>query len=349
MVHMATAKKLPSGSWRIRAFDYTDTDGKKHYRSFTCDDPSAKGKRKCELMAAEWAAEKETGMHDSAANITLQQCLDNYVSSKENVLSPATIRGYKQMYSYFLSIKDIKITKINQKLVTQFINDLSKNHAPKTVRNAHGFLTAALRASGCNINWSTKLPQAVQPVYALPSDTDIKALMDYFTAHDKEMLIALYLAAFGTLRRSEICGLTADDVEGNVIHVHKALVKGQDGEYQQKTTKTTSSDRYITLPDFVVASFPESGRLVAYSPDAITRRMERALKLLNISPFRFHDLRHYSASIMHAIGVPDQYIMERGGWKSDKILKQVYRGTMSEYQKKYTQMTNDYFKNINQQ
>ena len=60
---MATAKKLPSGSWRIRAFDYTDTDGKKHYRSFTCDDPSAKGKRKCELMAAEWAAEKETGMH----------------------------------------------------------------------------------------------------------------------------------------------------------------------------------------------------------------------------------------------------------------------------------------------
>jgi len=292
MVHMATAKKLPSGSWRIRAFDYTDTDGKKHYRSFTCDDPSAKGKRKCELMATEWAAEKETGMHDSAANITLQQCLDNYVSSKENVLSPATIRGYKQMYSYFLSIKDVKIAKINQKLVTQFINDLSKNHAPKTVRNAHGFLTAALRASGCNINLSTKLPQAVQPVYALPSDADIKALMDYFTAHDKDMLIALYLAAFGTLRRSEICGLTADDVEGNVIHVHKALVKGQDGEYQQKTTKTTSSDRYITLPDFVVASFPESGRLVAYSPDAITRRMERALKLLNISPFRFHDLRH---------------------------------------------------------
>ena len=346
---MATAKKLPSGSWRIRVFDYKDMNGVKHYRSFTCDDKSAKGKRKCELMAAEWAANKEAMLHGDSLNITLQQCMNNYIASKENVLSPATIRGYKQMYTYFSTIKNIKLSQINQKLVDRFVNDLSKNHSPKTVRNAHGFLSSALRSSGCDLNLNTKLPQAVQPIYTLPSDNDIKILTGYFSKNDKDMLIALYLAAFGTLRRSEICGLTADDVDGNVIHVHKALVKGQNGEYQEKTTKTTSSDRYIDLPDFVVNSFPDSGRLVSYSPDAITRRMERALKLLNIPPFRFHDLRHYSASIMHAIGVPDQYIMERGGWKSDKVLKQVYRGTMSEYQKKYTQMTNDYFKNINDQ
>ena len=50
---------------------------------------------------------------------------------------------------------------------------------------------------------------------------------------------------------------------------------------------------------------------------------------------------------MHAIGGPDQYIMERGGWKSDKVLKQVYRGTLNEYQKKYTEMTNEYLKKMN--
>ena len=193
MIHMATAKKLPSGSWRIRVFDYQDINGKKHYKSFTCDDKSAKGKRKCELMAAEWAANKEAMLCNSISNITLQQCFDNYIASKENILSPATIRGYKQMYTYFSTIMDIKLTKINQKLVNHFVNDLSRTHSPKTVRNAHGFLSSALRASGCDINLNTKLPQAIQPVYTLPSDSDIKALTDYFSEHDKECLL-LYIS-----------------------------------------------------------------------------------------------------------------------------------------------------------
>ncbi len=32
---MAKAKKLPSGKWRVRVYDYTDEDGKRHYKSFT--------------------------------------------------------------------------------------------------------------------------------------------------------------------------------------------------------------------------------------------------------------------------------------------------------------------------
>ena len=73
---MATAKKLPSGSWRCLVFSHyenvVDKDGKpvidpktkkqkqkRIYKSFTCDDPSARGKRKVEAMAAEWADNKE--------------------------------------------------------------------------------------------------------------------------------------------------------------------------------------------------------------------------------------------------------------------------------------------------
>jgi len=34
---------------------------------------------------------------------------------------------------------------------------------------------------------------------------------------------------------------------------------------------------------------------------------------------------------MHAIGIPDQYIMARGGCGSDKVLKAIYRGAIDYY------------------
>ncbi|PKB52272.1 hypothetical protein CRH03_25625 [Clostridium sp. HMb25] len=50
------------------------------------------------------------------------------------------------------------------------------------------------------------------------------------------------------------------------------------------------------------------GRIIKATPEQITSRFRRAVKFSGVTPFRFHDLRHYAASIMHAIGVPDQYI-----------------------------------------
>lgn len=100
------------------------------------------------------------------------------------------------------------------------------------------------------------------------------------------------------------------------------------------------------MPSFVVEKFPASGNIVDINPDKITRRFERAFKQLNLKPFRFHDLRHYAASIMHAIGVPDQYIMQRGGWGSDRTLKAIYRGTIEEYTQKYTDITLSHFDSI---
>jgi len=60
---MATAKKLSSGSWRCQVYDHTDENGKRHYKSFTSSDPTPKGKRVAEKMAADFATEKENHVH----------------------------------------------------------------------------------------------------------------------------------------------------------------------------------------------------------------------------------------------------------------------------------------------
>ena len=51
-----TRKKntLPSGNVRIQVYDYTDLEGKKHYKSFT-----APTKKLAKMAAAEWKAAKE--------------------------------------------------------------------------------------------------------------------------------------------------------------------------------------------------------------------------------------------------------------------------------------------------
>ena len=100
---MATAKKLPSGSWRCQVFSHFEEqiqpDGtvkkKRIYKSFTCDDPSARGKRKCEAEAAAWAADKE--QFSGIQSIDFGDAMDNYINSRENVLSPRTISEYRKM------------------------------------------------------------------------------------------------------------------------------------------------------------------------------------------------------------------------------------------------------------
>lgn len=58
-------------------------------------------------------------------------------------------------------------------------------------------------------------------------------------------------------------------------------------------------------------------------------------------------LKREPISFRDAIGIPDQYIMERGGWSSDEVLKRIYRGTMSDYRKKFIEQTNEHFEKCN--
>jgi integrase len=57
----------------------------------------------------------------------------------------------------------------------------------------------------------------------------------------------------------------------------------------------------------------------------------------------FHDLRHVNASVMALLNIPDKYAQERGGWKTDNIMKNVYQQTFSSERRNVDRLINDYF------
>ena len=109
--------------------------------------------------------------------------------------------------------------------------------------------------------------------------------------------------------------------------------------------KTSDSVRSVELLPEVIQMLGDGDPdafIISSTPAAISDAFSRLRNRLGMS-CRFHDLRHYSASIMHAIGIPDQYIMERHGWSSDTVLKAVYRNTLTDKSNQFTHLTNDYF------
>lgn len=338
---MANAKKLPSGNWRVNLFVGYDEAGKRKYKSFT-----ASNKKTAEYMAAEYAA-----MHKGKSDIesiTLGEAIDKYINSKSNVLSPSTVREYRRCRNHDLQgIMDIRLPYLTQEKIQVEINKEALTHSPKSVANMHGLLSATLSVYMPDFKLKTTLPQKEKTDIYVPSDDDIVNLLRCI--HGSYLERAVLLAAFGSMRRSEIAPLESADIEGTSIIVNKAMVLNEKKEWILKPPKTFSSYREIEYPQFVIEKFVGiEGRLVPLNPAQITNQFFSALKRNNIQHFRFHDLRHYQASILHALGIPDLYIMERGGWKSRNTLDRVYKHTMDSKKQEVTKLANKHFESIMQ-
>ncbi len=311
-------EKLPSGSYRIR----------KTYKGQTYTvvfDRKPTQKEAMQAMARELDKVQGTG---TTERLTFKNAARRYMEDKSHVLSPSTIRGYQSILRNLPdSFTSLLVSDITSAAVQKTINTYSAGHSPKSTSNAHGFIVAVMGMFSPNTTINTTLPQKIRKEPYIPSDDDIKRILDYSRGTMFE--IALILATFG-LRRSEICAITPDDISGNTLTISKALVQDAEKNWITKSTKTEAGTRQIYLPDHVIRLIQTQGYVYKGYPNSIVCYLQRTQKKLGIPKFSLHKLRHYYASMSHALGIPDSYIMASGGWKSDSTLKQVYRHAMDD-------------------
>lgn len=332
---MAKATKLPSGSWRAVAYLGVSADGKRIRKSFT-----APTKKEAEMAAIEYALHTKA---TTESKLTLGGAMEKYIALKSNVLSPSTIRGYRNLQrNHLAGLLNVPLANITQADIQQAINAEAENHSPKTVRNVHGLLTAVFSVYRPDFTPHTTLPQRVKQPISIPNNDDIKLILR--RAEGSALELPIMLAAFGSLRRSEICALTHEDISGNTVFINKALVQNDKKQWRIKTTKTVASTRKIELPAFVIDKIPAGkGPIFHFNPQNLSQNFYKFLRKENLPIFRFHDLRHYQASILHAMGVPDKYIMQRGGWSTDATLKNIYQHTFDDLTEKTNERVNEYF------
>lgn len=279
--------------------------------------------------AIQLMSEELDKVRGSSADKTFRSCAEEYIEMKSNVLSPSTIKSYRSLLSqYSERFMNINLLRIENADIQREINYLAPGRSPKTMRNYHGFISSVLGTFRPNMKIYTTLPKKVKREPYIPSDEDVRKILE--RAKGTEFEIPIILACYG-MRRSEICALTPEDIEGDVLHINKAIVLDENNEWViKKTTKTTESTRDIVIPKEIADRITEQGYVYKGHPNSILRFLDKTQKKLSMPSFSLHKLRHYFASKMSAMHVPDENIMKMGGWRTDHVMKSVYRHAMQD-------------------
>ncbi len=306
-------EQLPSGSFRIRK----QMNGQKVCVVFD-HKPTQR-----EITTA--LAEKAV---DIAPKTAFKNCALGYIENRSNVLSPSTLRTYNGFAKSVIPdwFSAMKISDIEPEHIQQLINEYSADHSPKSTYNLHGFISAVFGMYRPKMMLHTTLPQKQQYEPYVPTKDEIKRILD--ASKGTKYHIPFQLGALG-LRRGEICALTISDICGNVVSINKSKVQDSNHNWIIKlNAKSDAGNREIFIPDKLRDEIVASNCIFDGYPDKLLENLHSYQKRLGIDRFRFHDLRHYYASYAHENGMSDADIMSSGGWKSDHVMKSVYRHSM---------------------
>jgi len=301
-------RKLPSGSWNVRimiggqSYSFTHTDKKTVMR-----------------MASEFADDYRRKMD----NPTLLERMREYVAENAERLSPSTVRSYNGMIRMIEErtprIANKRLSAITEQDVSDIVRPL---RTLKTKRNYVNFIHA------CTGKSAGKLTGVSSKRVHVPTELEVKGLLQIF--RNTELEVPIMLAAYGGLRRGEICALRMSDIDGGFVHISRAVVRDPSGEWVTKDPKTASSVRSVLLPHFVIERIQVQGYITHLLPSQVSNRFWKRQRNLGIPPYCFHSLRHFRASYLHYLNIPDAYIQKRGGWANASTLQNIYRHVLAD-------------------
>lgn len=290
-----------------------------------------------------------------------------------------TQRIYKQNYNLHIlpALGSMKLSSIKPLHIQKLINEMSKTLKPNTIGNCMGSLgkTFSLAEKWGLLKESPfkhlDIPKAEKKTQSeLLSMPEIKKLLEYYSKESNLLhKTAFYLAIGCGLRNSEIRGLTLTDIDyqNGTINIDKQIgeVRNEKGVIEEGviSPKTPSSTRKIYVPKFILDVLKEYIDSLPYIPTSkqlfwshitrkpvskhcLSKRFRYICDALEITPLRFHDLRHLQATLLIHSDINVQAISKRMGHSNVQTTLGVYTHSIEAVDKEVADTLETTLKNI---
>lgn len=300
--------------------------------------------RQAQFVKSEYLAGKRQAEQKTDDAPTLTKAIDNYIESRSNTLSPVTVRGYRIIQkNRFKDIMDIPVDQLTD--WQRIINREAGVCAPKTLKNAWGFIRSVIEDATGKYPPDVKLPAPIPPDKPFLSPDQIKT----FVAAVKDTPYAVpCLLGLCSLRASEIEALDWADIPPNpeFIRVSGAVVLNEENKkVRKRTNKNATSTRNVPvmIPELAKALERDrkpSGSLMGMHQNSLRYGIAKICKENDLPDIGIHGLRHSFASLAYHLQIPEKIAMEIGGWADATTMHKIYthiaRADITRYQTKMT-------------
>lgn len=292
------------------------------------------------------------GRVPQAGTMTVSQLFDAWLDAMRSTWTAGTYASHEQHVRNHIkpAIGGVRLPQLFALQIQNMMRTMEKSgvsvamrrHVLVTLRAA---LSYAERMNLVAANVASYVPLPAKPRHRSEGITPDQ-IAAFIAAAKSDRLFAMYLLAIdGGLRQGELLALTWKDVDTSrgTVRVSKALEE-VGGRLKIKAPKTPSSIRTVKLSGMTTDALVEhrkamlaEGHCTTDSPVFGGKRHGQYLRKsdvfrLSFTPilkraglkFRFHDLRHASASLLLADGVDVKTVQSRLGHSAAAITMDIY-------------------------
>ena len=327
--HFGSVRRLPSGQWQASYWH----DGLRHIAPRTFDQ---KADAHVFLDATSASIHRGDWVNPEFGRVAFSEYAELWLAQRTDI-RPRTREYYgwlikKRLAPHFGSRELSKITPMHVRAWYAGLAQETPGVAHSAYRVLRAIFNAAIQddliiKNPCRVKGGGTDKSAERKV---PTVAQVAALTE---AMPEQYRAAVIFAAWGTLRRGEVLGLQRRDIDllSGSVRIERALHEYHDGSLELGPTKN-GEPRRVHLPRNVmsivedhlqcfVGPAEDAPMFVGSTgeplrPSGLWNIWEQARRKAGLETVRFHDLRHFAATMFASTGASTKEIMSRGGWKS---------------------------------